>query len=87
MRSLATGQLVFIPKCSMITRALSYLKPTLDEEEETDQKLNKLAKSLVNIAAAAISGARRILAIGANLSLNEVQHSQNNGSSPGPAAD
>jgi uncharacterized membrane protein (DUF373 family) len=36
---------------------------------------------------AAISGARRILAIGANLSLNEVQHSQNNGSSPGPTAD
>ena len=32
---------------------------------------------------AAISGARRILAIGANLSLNEVQHSQSTGSASG----
>jgi len=36
---------------------------------------------------AAISGARRILAIGANLSLNEVQHSQSNGSTLGPTAE
>jgi hypothetical protein len=31
---------------------------------------------------AAISGARRILAIGANLSLNEVQHAQSNAQEP-----
>jgi len=35
---------------------------------------------------ATISGARRILAIGANLSLNEVQHSQSNGSNLGSTA-
>ena len=35
---------------------------------------------------AAISAARRILAIGANLSLNEVQHTQNAGNNLGPTA-
>jgi hypothetical protein len=56
MGSLASGQLVFIPKCSMIRRELSHSKLTLDEEEETDRKLTKLAKSLINIAAARQGG-------------------------------
>lgn len=36
---------------------------------------------------AAISGARRVLAIGANLSLNEAQHSQSTGSNLGAVAE
>jgi hypothetical protein len=36
---------------------------------------------------AAISGARRVLAIGANLSLNEAQHSQSAGSNLGAVAE